>query len=156
MKARLAAVLVVVAAMSAVGCVERRMLIRSEPAGAPVWLDTVPIGETPLEHSFAHYGARLVRVGPIRDENGKIRYMEQERVVDIEPPWYEKFPIDFFFEVIYPKRLVDEHELPTFVLTSVEERAEGTADERLRQVRDEGLKFRERALYSIPEESAEQ
>ena len=156
MRARLAAVLVVAAVMSAVGCVERKMLIRSEPAGAPVWLDEAYVGVTPLEHPFAHYGARRVRVGPIRDENDKIRYMEQERVVDIEPPWYEKFPIDFFFEVIYPKQLVDEHELPAFVLASAEGRPEGTPEERLRRLRDEAQKFRDRALHSIPEESAEQ
>ena len=54
--------------LTVTGCVERKMYIRSEPGGAPVWLDETYAGVTPLEHPFVHYGVRRVRVGPLRDE----------------------------------------------------------------------------------------
>lgn len=154
MRAKLALALLVVGAVLATGCVERKMLIRSAPPGAPVWIDEEYVGLTPLEHPFAHYGSRRIRVGPIRDEREKLQYMEKERVVDVEPPWYEKFPIDFFFEVIYPKQLTDEHELNVFVLDPVEERPEPQDEDRVRRLRQEAQEFRKKALLSIPEAPA--
>ncbi len=131
------------------GCVERRMLIRSVPTGAPVWIDEQPAGATPLDLPFAHYGARRIRVGPLRDENDKRTHAEMERVVEVEPPWYEKWPIDFFAEVLYPGRLVDEHSVPPFVLPTVEI---APADEgRVERLRADADAFRERALGTIPE-----
>ncbi len=146
------ALLALAAALCACGCVERRMLIRSEPPGAPVWVDEQYVGLTPVDPAFAHYGARRVRVGPIRDGLDKVRHLEQERVVEVRAPWYEKFPIDFFFEVIWPGRLVDEHEVPAFALEPAVPRTAAERSERVKQVQEEAAEFRDRALRSIPEE----
>lgn len=138
------------------GCVERRLVIRSEPSGAPVWLDEVYVGETPVEHSFAHYGVRRVRVGPVRGETGVLTHDEVEREAVIEPPWYETFPVDFFFEVVYPFTLTDEHALPVFTLPPAPTDPDRHGEERLRGVRERAERFRDRALRSIPEEAGEQ
>ncbi len=149
------ALLAFATALCACGCVERRMLIRSEPAGAPVWVDEEYVGQTPVDLAFAHYGARRVRVGPIRDELDKVRHLEQERVVEVRPPWYEKFPIDFFSEVIWPGRLVDEHRVAEFSLDAAVQRSAAESSDRVEQVQGRAAQFREEALRSIPEEPSE-
>jgi len=132
------------------GCVERRILIRSEPAGAPVWVDERPVGTTPLEYPFAHYGTRRVRAGPIYNELGTAEYLEQERMVRVEAPWYETFPVDFFFEVLWPTTLVDEHKVTlTLPAASTEEGLYG--EERAKEIRKRGERFREKALGSAGE-----
>lgn len=158
MKAQFALALLTAGALLAgAGCVERKMLIRSEPSGVPVWVDERYAGTTlpdgPLEYPFAHYGTRRIRVGPLRDENEKLVYHEMQRVVDIEPPWYETFPIDFFFEVLLPWRLTDEHVLPVFALKKAEEGPQRYDRERIQELREQAEAFRERALRTIPEEA---
>jgi hypothetical protein len=98
-----------VLALALAGCVERILLIRSEPAGAPVYIDETYAGSTPAAVPFTHYGVRRVRVGPVRDEPDNLVYAEQERVVRVEAPWYEVFPIDFFAEVLWPAAVRDVH-----------------------------------------------
>jgi hypothetical protein len=150
-RATIAAVVVLSCLLLATGCVERTMLIRSEPAEAPVWVDEEYAGRTPLEHPFAHYGSRSIRVGPVRDEKDKARYAEKRDIVRIEAPWYETFPLDFFFEVLYPFRLTDEHELPTFVLEPAVV-TQGYTDEEMQDLLREAEQFRQRALTPVPEE----
>jgi hypothetical protein len=154
-----AVTLVSVLLLTTAGCVERKMYIRSEPTGAPVWLDETYVGVTPVEHSFAHYGMRRVRVGPLRDESGALTHLEEQVDWEVEPPWYEKFPIDFFFEVLYPPTLVDAHELPLVVLperpavTTEETEAQGQAQ--AESLLKRAAEFREKALSGIPEEAPE-
>ncbi|MHC5034064.1 MAG: PEGA domain-containing protein [Planctomycetota bacterium] len=133
------------------GCVERKMLIRSEPTGAPVWVDEEYVGLTPLDHSFSHYGLRRIRVGPIRDEADRLRYLEDEIEWEFEPPWYETFPIDFLAEVVYPGQIRDEHAVPAFVLSPAPEATQRAGEEEVRQIRARARAFRDRALRSIPE-----
>jgi hypothetical protein len=134
------------------GCVERRMLIRSEPPGAPVWVDDVPVGVTPLDHPFKHYGLREIRVGPILNEEGWTAHTEMTRVVDFNAPWYETFPVDFFFEVLYPVTLVDEHEVPVFVLGPSRPEESVVPDDAIQRLRDRAEAFREEATTALPEE----
>lgn len=49
-----ASLLVVLGAMG--GCLERRLLITSEPAGALVSVNDVEVGRTPVEADFTFYG----------------------------------------------------------------------------------------------------
>ena len=154
MKWKLAGLLLMMSGGTALlGCVERKMLIRSDPPGAPVWVDEQCVGDTPLEYPFAHYGARRVRVGPVRDADGNVEYTEKERVALIEAPWYETFPLDFFFEVVYPGRLTDVHDLGVFELEPVGADPERHGPERVQQVLDRAEEFRKRALSSVPEEA---
>jgi hypothetical protein len=147
-------VLVLLLGAATAGCVERVMQIRSDPPGAPVWLDEQYAGVTPLEHEFVHYGARRVRVGPIRDEQDRLLYGEVEEVHEVEAPWYETFPIDFFFEVLHPGRLRDEHVLPTFVLPRSRRLTREEAEASYSELRERAGDFRERAVLSIPEAGA--
>ena len=137
------------------GCVERKMFIRSDPPGAPVWLDENFVGVTPLERPFAHYGVRRVRVGPLRNDVDALTYREKEIDWEVVAPWYETFPLDFFFEVLWPQTLVDEHRLPLFKLAPATEEAAAQGEEHLEQVLKEATKFREQALSRIPEEAPE-
>ena len=137
------------------GCVERKLVINSDPPGAPVWVDEVYVGATPLEHPFVHYGSRSIRVGPIRDENGKVAYRAEEGVWDVKAPYYEVIPLDFIFECIIPTLYVDEHKVPVFKLKPVRPEQEMTPVEANRLV-EQAYAFRRRALTSIPEVTAEE
>jgi len=127
------------------------MFIRSEPSGAPVWVDEQYVGETPVDWSFAHYGWRRVRIGPVRDENDRLLYLEKQIEVKIDAPWYETFPIDFSSEVLYLGRLVDEHVLPVLELDSAAATPTRYSDEQIEELRQRAQEFREGAMYSIPE-----
>lgn len=142
----MALLMVAVLVLSTAGCVERMISIRSDPPGAPVWVDERRVGVTPVEYGFAHYGSRRVRVGPIRTEHGKVQYAEQEKVFDIRAPWYEKFPIDFFFEALYPVKLVDQHELPLLVLEEPKMDSEPYTDPQVKDLIDRAESFREQAM----------
>jgi hypothetical protein len=135
----------------AAGCVERRMLIRSEPPGAPVWVDEQHLGSTPVDHPFVHYGWRRVRIGPIRDADDKVQYLEKQLEVEVPAPWYETFPLDFFFEVLYPGRMTDEHLLPVFVLDAAERAPAPASTAEVEELRRQAADFRRRALYAVPE-----
>lgn len=133
------------------GCVERKLMIRSEPSGAQAWVDEEPVGKTPVEYSFAHYGRRRVRVGPLRDEKGLAQFLSTERIVELEGPWYETFPIDFFFEVLWPGTLVDRHEIE-LELKAASEQEQLYGVERARRIEQEAEEFRREALTPVPEE----
>jgi hypothetical protein len=139
--------------LATLGCVERKMLIRSDPPGAPVWIDERYAGETPLDRSFNFYGERRIRVGPIRDKNDKITYREVERVVKVEAPGYETFPIDFFYEVLNPVTMKDVHEFPLFRLPKASEVPQQPSAAQVEDIRREATEFRDKALRTIPEEA---
>ncbi len=101
------------------GCVHRQLHIRSEPPGAPVWVDEEYVGTTPVEIRFTHYGGRRVRVGPIREiEDGSTLYRSSEALVRLKAPWYQKFPLDFFFEVLWPATINDIHNYHVSLIAS--------------------------------------
>jgi hypothetical protein len=83
------------------GCVERRMVIITDPPHAIVFDEkNQPLGASPVDRSFVYYGKyrhRLVKDGyetMIVEEN-------------VKAPWYEYFPLDFFAENIVPWTLRD-------------------------------------------------
>jgi len=139
------------AGLAAAGCVERRLLIRSEPAGAPVWIDEVRVGQTPLTYSFTHYGERRIRVGPLRDEADTLTYTETEGIVRLAAPWYERFPLGFFAEVLWPAKLTDEHRV-AFELQPASAGARHYGEERAREEVKRAEEFRQKALSPVPEE----
>jgi hypothetical protein len=82
------------------GCVERRFVIESDPPGALLYVNGVPIGPTPVDVPYIYFGKydfTLVKDG-----------YETQHIVERAPgPWYAYPPIDFVAENIYPFRISD-------------------------------------------------
>ena len=91
------------------GCVERRLTINTQPQGAIVALNDEEIGASPVTVSFNWYGDYNVRIS-------KEGYETLKTHRKLKRPWYDKFPFDFFAQIVNPKRIVDEYEW-TFELT---------------------------------------
>ena len=83
---------------------DRRLHVTSEPPGADVRVDGFHVGRTPVDYEFIHYGTRRVTL-----------YMEghlsETRVIQLEAPWYARFPLDIVTEVLLPLGWRDVHEL---------------------------------------------
>jgi len=90
----------VLALIACAGCVERELFIRSEPSGAVVFLDGLPRGETPLIVPFDSYGTRELEVR-LADHAVFVE------MIEVDPPWYQIFPLDFVGEVLVPWHWVD-------------------------------------------------
>jgi hypothetical protein len=89
--------------IAAAGCVERKLTINTNPAGAQVFLNDEELGVSPVTTSFSWYG----------DYNITIRKQGCETLQThrkLESPWYDLFPFDFAAQVIYPGRIVDSYE----------------------------------------------
>lgn len=86
----------VVAALAAAACqVQRELLISSQPSGAEVRVDGEAVGRTPVNVPYLHYGTR--RVTFYLDG-----YLTQSQVVEIDPRWFNVFPLDLISEVFVP------------------------------------------------------
>lgn len=82
------------------GCVRRRLLVRSNPPGAMVYVDNKPIGTTPCSTTFVYYGTREIRL---------VKPGFETLVVNqpIPAPWYELPPLDFVSENLVPREIQD-------------------------------------------------
>jgi len=86
----------VVAALAAAACqVQRELQITSQPSGAEVRVDGEAVGRTPVQVPYLHYGTR--RVTFYLDG-----YLTQSQVVEIQPRWFNVFPLDLITEVLAP------------------------------------------------------
>lgn len=74
--------------LSLIGCVHRRLTINSNPAGALVRIDGEDVGYTPTSVDYTWYGTREVQL--LKDG-----YETQTHMIDVSPPWYQRFPLDF-------------------------------------------------------------
>ncbi len=119
------------------GCVERALLIRSEPSGARVFLDGKDVGTTPTRVPFDFYGTRevMVRYEPTERGEGPA-YAAETRLVPVRPPWFQWFPIDLFAEFVWPGTMVDEQVIE---FTLVEHTAEELEEAFLETARAHGL-----------------
>ena len=86
------------------GCVRRRMTIRSNPPGAMVYVDDYPIGTTPISANFTYYGTRKLRL--MKDGYETLTVMEPLRA-----PWYQIPPVDFVSENLVPGEIYDRRTL---------------------------------------------
>jgi len=89
--------------VSVAGCVERKLTINTNPAGAQVFLNDEEIGVSPVTTSFNWYG----------DYNITIRKRGCETLQThrkLEAPWYDYFPFDFAAQILYPGRIIDSYE----------------------------------------------
>jgi hypothetical protein len=82
------------------GCVRRRLLVRSNPPGAMVYVDNQPIGTTPCATSFIYYGTREIRLVKPGYETLTVNQ-------PIPAPWYEIPPLDYASENIVPGDIQD-------------------------------------------------
>lgn len=85
------------------GCVERRLTINTQPQRALVVLNDEEIGTSPVTVSFEWYGDYDVRISKEGFETLKTHRK-------LKGPWYDKFPFDFFAQLLNPKRIVDSYE----------------------------------------------
>jgi hypothetical protein len=76
-------------AVGLAGCVERKLVVTTEPAGAVVQVSDVEIGRTPVEQSFTWYGDYDI---VIRKEG----YETLKTHANLTRPWYEVPPLDLF------------------------------------------------------------
>ncbi len=97
---RTLAILAIVALTVLPGCVRRRLMIRSNPPGAMVYVDNQPIGPTPCATSFIYYGTREIRLVKPGYETLTINQ-------PIPAPWYQIPPIDFVSENLAPNEIQD-------------------------------------------------
>jgi hypothetical protein len=84
------------------GCVERKLFIKSDPPDASVYIDGRSKGKTPVCVDFNYYGHRQVE---LRLTGHRVK----KETVEVDPPWYQYIILDFFFDVLWPGNLVDEH-----------------------------------------------
>lgn len=87
------------------GCVQRRLVVRSQPEGALVTIDNHVVGHTPVSVPYTYYGTRQIQLE--RDGFKTVKVKERFR-----PKWYDTFPISFFtnhfaFREIRDTRLLD-------------------------------------------------
>lgn len=85
------------------GCVERQLTINTVPSGALVELNDEQIGSSPVTVNFNWYGDYNVN---IRKEGFETLKTHRE----LKGPWYDKFPFDFFAQILNPKKIVDKYE----------------------------------------------
>jgi hypothetical protein len=92
----LASICCALSALLAASCAaDRRLMVLSEPPGALVRLDNQLVGTTPYEAPFDSYGTRRLTLY-------KDGYLPHSRLLVLEPPWYARFPLDLFSEVLIP------------------------------------------------------
>jgi len=83
------------------GCVERRMVIITEPYGAVVFDEkNQSIGAAPADHPFTYYGKYSFRIA--KDGYETMRVEQQVRA-----PWYEFPGLDFISENLVPWTIRD-------------------------------------------------
>lgn len=83
-----------------VGCVRRRLNVRTNPPGALVYVDNQQIGTTPCSVDFTYYGTREIRLIKPGFETLTVNQ-------PIPTPWYEIPPLDFVSENLVPNKIRD-------------------------------------------------
>jgi len=106
------------AAVTLIGCVERKLTINTDPEGALVTLNDEEIGQSPVTVSFNWYGDYNVIISKEGFETLKTHRQ-------LKGPWYDAFPFDFVAQLLWPGRIVDSYEW-SFELT---EKAHKSRDE---------------------------
>jgi len=66
------------------GCVQRRLIVKTQPEGAAVIVDRKPVGYSPVSVPFTYYGTREVQI----EKDGYKPIRVQER---IDPKWFNRF-----------------------------------------------------------------
>lgn len=99
-------------ALTLAGCVERKMVITSEPSGADVWINEQWHGKTPYELSFKHYGVFSVRL----EAKGYYPMYVKEPV---PAPLYQQPGLDLISEAAIPGTIRDNRSMH-YVMQKIE------------------------------------
>jgi len=83
------------------GCVQRRLIVKTQPEGAVVSVDRKPVGYSPVSVPFTYYGTRDIQI----EKDGYRPINVQQR---LDPNWYNRFPISFFTENFSPREIRDQ------------------------------------------------
>lgn len=83
------------------GCVQRRLIVRSQPENALVTIDNRVIGRTPLSVPYVYSGTREIKL----ELDGYQTIKVQQR---LDPTWYERFPISLVSENFAGREIRDE------------------------------------------------
>ena len=94
-------ILLILISCCCLGCVRRRMMVRSNPPGALVFIDGQEIGRTPVATPFTYYGTRNFRL--VKDGFETISVNQR-----FQTPWYQLPPLDFVSENLVAKEIRDE------------------------------------------------
>ncbi len=95
------------------GCVERALVITSDPPGATVTVNQQWKGTTPYVVPFKHYGVYDIWIEhPGVEENGRmVKFYPLHVGEPIRAPKYQYAGADFVSEVLLPTTLRDQHTL---------------------------------------------
>ncbi len=93
-------VLLLAGSLAQMGCVRRRLTIRSNPPGAMVYVDNQHVGFTPCSVDFTYYGTREMRLVKSGFETLTINQ-------PIPTPWYQVPPLDFVSDNLVPVKIRD-------------------------------------------------
>ena len=97
------------------GCRAHRTLeIRTVPPGAEIVLDQEILGRSPVQIEFYHYGVRRITAS-------LPNYRTHSEQVEIVAPWYARFPIDIFSEVIFPMGWKNHHTVDIALTAGLDE-----------------------------------
>lgn len=93
------------------GCVRRRLVVRTNPPGAAIYVDNQFIGNSPAATSVTYYGTRNITAVADGYQTAKV-------LRKISPPWYQLPPLDFLTETLWPWEIRDER---IFDMTLIQE-----------------------------------
>lgn len=127
--------------LTAQGCVTRALNVETSPSNASVYIDDKYAGESPVSVPFTHYGTRKITIEK-KDEDGRLILKRKINYEKIKAPLYEKFPLDFFSEIILPVKLEDIHSF-SYQLEDLEEIP---LEEQKKQILINAQKLRRKAL----------
>jgi hypothetical protein len=88
------------------GCVERKLVIKPDPSDAIVFVDgnEIALVKSETVYRYEHYGIHRVQAR-------KAGFEVKEQLVTLDPPWYQVFPLDFFFDILWPATIEDRREV---------------------------------------------
>ncbi|MCZ6655134.1 MAG: PEGA domain-containing protein [Planctomycetota bacterium] len=128
----IASLVLTAAVLITAGCVRRTARFTSVPDGARVFLNDREIGRTPATVEFTWYGDYDVVYRLDGYETVKTNAV-------ISPPLYQRFPFDFFAEVLWPGELHDHHDIPTQELVARRPINQDELISRAKELRDRAL-----------------
>lgn len=109
-------------------------MIATVPAGADLFVDGQPVGKSPVTLPFTFYGPREI----VARMPG---YRVERREEVLEPPYFQQFPYDLYYETLTKDLYTDRREFH-YLLAPVDE--SDTAESVVREKLLEAKELRER------------